>query len=418
MSIRACTLSSGMPVVLESMSGVRSVGLNWFVPAGSATDPEHQQGLGAMWSELLYRGAGNLDSRQQADEMDRLGIGRSADVATQHLRLGATLLGEKLPAALPLLVEMIRDPRMDEASIEPVRDLALQAIDALKDDPQERAILAVRERHNPPPLNRSGMGLPDHLEAMTRDDLLRAWHHQVRPVGSILAIAGDLDSAGGPDAIIEQLEELLQGWTGAASRPKPGLAPARGSMLHIPDPSNQVQIVLMHDAPAEPSSDNPLERIVTSVLSGGMGSRLFTEVREKRGLCYSVSSSYSTDRDYGRCFAYVGTTPERAQQSLDVLLSELRRVSTPGGAITPEEFQRAKIGQRASLIFSGESTGARAGALASDQYRLGAPRSLDQLIEQLDLVTLEQVNAYAARRVIDPVTIVALGPVEITRPTE
>lgn len=415
MSIISKTLSCGTPLVMESMSGVKSVGLTWLLPAGNATDPDDRQGMAPMLSELLMRGSGSLDSRGFADAMDTLGVSRSVDSATMHMRMGFALLGTRLMDALPLAVDMVLRPRIDAEAVEPTRDLAMQALEGLNDDPQERAVLAVRERHNPPPINRSGLGTAEGIAALTRDGLIEGWKSRARPVGSIIAIAGDLAAAGGPDAIASRLDTLLSGWTGSAPAVTLGHAPHRGTLHHIADKSSQVQIVCMHDAPPEPGPDSRLERVVSSVLSGGMASRLFAEVREKRGLCYAVSQSYATDRDYGRCMAYVGTQPERAQESLDVLLAELERINTPAGAITAEELQRALIGIRSSLIFSGESTGARASGLASDQYRLGRPRTLEEIDAAYASITLEQVNAYLAKRKLGEVTIVTLGPAEITR---
>jgi predicted Zn-dependent peptidase len=423
LSIITRTLSCGMPLLMEQMSGVRSVGVTWLLPAGSAADPANRLGISTLWSELLLRGAGDLDSRAQADAFDTLGVGRSADVATLHMRLSFTLLGDRLLSALPLIVDMVRRPRLEDDAIDASRDLALQALDGLKDDPQERAVLTLRERHNPTPLNRSGMGTPAGLDAITREDLLTAWDRFARPrghgnsTGSILGIAGDLESAGGPDAIASRFEALLAGWSGEAAAITPQPSATRGSYFHLADKSSQVQIVLMHDAPPEASPDSKPERVVASILSGGMAARLFTEVREKRALCYSVSESYAADRDYGRCLAYVGTTPERAQESLDVLMAELRRINTPAGRITPEEFQRAMVGIRSGLIFSGESTGARAAALAGDMHRLGRPRTLDEIAAQYAALTLDQTNAYLSRRELGPVTIVTLGPGELKSPT-
>jgi len=415
MPIISKTLSCGTPLVMEPMSGVKSVGVTWLLPAGNATDPDNRQGMAPMLSELLMRGAGGLDSRGFADAMDTMGVSHSVDSATIHMRMGFSLLGTRLMDALPLAVDMVLRPRIDQDAVEPTRDLAMQALEGLSDDPQERAVLAVRERHNPAPINRSGLGTAEGLAALTREELIEGWRARAKPVGSVIAIAGDLDAAGGPEAIASRLDALLAGWSGAAPAVQLGHAADRGSLHHIEDKSSQVQIVCMHDAPPEPSPDCRLERLVSSVLSGGMASRLFAEVREKRGLCYAVSQSYATDRDYGRCMAYVGTQPERAQESLDVLLAELQRINTPAGALTAEELQRALIGIRSSLIFSGESTGARASGLASDQYRLGRPRSLEEIDAAYASITLDQVNAYLARRTLGEVTIVTLGSAEVRR---
>jgi predicted Zn-dependent peptidase len=247
------------------------------------------------------------------------------------------------------------------------------------------------------------------LKATTRDDLCEAWERRVRPRGSILAIAGDVD----PDAVAGDLNRLLDGWSGETQEPTWEQSETRGTYHHVHDQSAQVQIIVVHEAPPEPAEESVLERIVTTVLSGGMSARLFSEVREKRGLCYSVQANYATDRAYGRCMAYVGTTPERAQDSLDVLTSELRRINggpESGGGIDASELERAKIGLKSNLVFAGESTGARASALAADMHRLGRARSLDEMAAAIDRVTLDDVNAYLARRDLTGTTIVTLGP--------
>src|SRR4051812_33154611 len=196
-------LECRMPLVIEVMPGVRSAALTWLLPAGVGTEPEARPGMGTLWAELLMRGAGGLSSREHADALDRLGVGRSAEVGTYHLRLGATMLGERVVEALPLLVDMVRRPRMEEESLAPARDLALQAIESLKDDPQERAVMAARERHFPGPFNRSNLGTVEGLTAVTREELVSGWAERARPRGSFLTVAGAVDG----DAIERRLNE-------------------------------------------------------------------------------------------------------------------------------------------------------------------------------------------------------------------
>jgi predicted Zn-dependent peptidase len=402
-------LRCGAHLLVEPMPGVRSAAFNWLLPAGVATDPDDRQGVSAMLSELLLRGAGERSSREMADAIDRLGASRSADAATIFFRVGSVALGDRLADALPLLVDTVRRPRFDEDAIEPARDLCLQAIESLKDDPQERAALAARTRHYAPPINRSTLGTPEGVAAVTRDDLTRQWGARAVPGNSILGFAGSVDA----DALERHLNDLLEGWAGSAAHPRVDQQGPRG-YGHETDQTNQVQIILMHDAPTEASPDALLEKILISVLSGGMSGRLFSEVREKRGLCYSVSASYRGDKDHGSVVAYVGTTPERAQQSLDVLAAELAKVRTPEGRITPDEFRKAIVGFKSRLVFSGESTGARAASICSDFYRLGRARTLAEIAAQVDAVTLDQVNDYAARRSPGKLTIQTLGPAPLT----
>lgn len=415
-SIDTRTLACGMPLLVERMDGVRSAAFAWLLPCGSAWEPEDRQGMSAMWSELVLRGAGGMDSREHADAADRLGASRGAKNGSLAFTISSTMLGTRLIESLALFTAMVRTPRMDAESIDPSRDLCLQAIESLRDDPQERAVIAARERHLPSPMNRSGMGTPEGLRSLTRAELVQTWSRLAKPGGSVFAAAGAVDAG----ALQDALDGLLGDWSGSTREPAVGATPARG-YAHEEDETNQVQIIVVHDAPAEASGGGVnrealLERVVIAVLSGGMSGRLFSEVREKRGLCYSVSAGYRGDRDYGLVSAYVGTTPERAQESLDVLVSELRRITSAEGKITGEEFARAIVGIRSGLVFSGESTGARAASLAADWRRFGRGRTLGEVSDAIASITLDEVNAYLARRRLGTLTIQTLGPKALNPP--
>ncbi len=401
-------LDCGTPLIVENIPGVRSAAMTWLIPAGSVTDDPDALGRSQVLSELLMRGGGGLDSRGQADAFDRLGVARNAGSGTTHIRLSVSSLGVKLREALPLLVDMVRRPTLSEASLAPTKDLAVQSIESLADDPQERCVLAARARHYPAPFDRSGLGTIEGIGSLTREGIVKAWETLARPGGSIIAAAGEVDA----DALATDLNTLLAGWTGEGGTYAMGTEAPRG-YAHDHDDSNQVQILVVHDAPPEPHEDSVLERFVVNTLSGGMSGRLFTEVREKRGLCYSVSASYRADREFGGVSAYVGTTPERAQESLDVLLGELERVR---GGITESELERARIGMKSRLVFGGESTGARAASLASDMRLLGRARSLGELTERIDRVSLDQVNAYLRRREPGRMTIQTVGPEPLRPP--
>ncbi len=408
------TLECGLPLITQRIAGVRSAGLAWLLPAGTATEPERLQGLGAMWADLLLRGAGGLDSRGHADAMDRVGVNRSTSPRTQSFCIGASLVGSRLGEALPLIVDMVRKPRMEEEAVEPVRDLCIQSLEGLKDDPQDRVMVNLKRRHHPAPVNRSSLGTEEGLKAIGREDLVGMWGERARPKGGVMAIAGDVDG----DEMESRLNGLLSGWSGAGPEISWSGGGERG-YEHEEEKTNQVHIAVAHDAPAEGHVDVWLERVVVSALSGGMSSRLFTEVREKRGLCYSVSASHRSDKRMGTVQAYSGTTPERAQETLDVLMGELLRINGPkgkGGGISESEFQRAVTGMKSRLVMSGESTSARSAALADDWLKIGRPRSLEDLTREVDAVTLERVNAYLERRRPGRMTIVTIGPAALRAP--
>ncbi len=411
--IETYRLSCGLSVVVEPMSNVRSAGVSWLIPAGSALDPAGREGLSAMWSHLVLRGAGDRDSRAQADALDALGVSRGSDVHTFSVELSATMLGSRVVEALPLLVDAVRRPRIEEESVEAVRALCVQALEGVEDEPQERVMLGLRKRHSPDPIGRGPYGTMEGLEGASVEEVVEGWHARARPrgEGSVFAVAGAVKGR----EVVDALERLTKGWEGEAPRVTEGAEAERG-YAHEEDETNQVQIAMAFDAPSEGSEDSALERVVGAVLSGGMSGRLFTEVREKRSLCYSVHATYGADKTYGRMTAYSGTTPERAQETLDVLWGEMTRINGKGGGVTKEEHARAVVGLKSRIVMSGESTSARASALAQDWRKLGRCRTLEELVAQVDGATWERVNERLARRETGRATVMTIGPSALRPP--
>ena len=396
------TYANGLVLLAEPVPGAQSLAMSLLTPAAVAYEPTGKQGLAALLAEMVERGAGERDAKQHSDALDHLGIHRSSGAGVQRYRLGATMIGSKLPEALPLLIDMIRKPRLEAAALDPSKDLALQALDALDDEPQEKVFVELRKRHNPAPFGRSSLGVRQDIESLTLEDVKTFWQRTHVPQGSVIAFAGRFDW--------EQLKDLVENqlgdWKGSVAEPKVEAEPARG-YLHENAETTQVHIGLAYDAVPEPDEHSIFYKAMSAVLSGGMSGRLFTEVREKRGLCYAVSASYSGTRDRGMIIGYSGTTAPRAQETLDVFTHELRRVSE---GVAPDEFERAIVGMKSRLVMQGESTGARAAAIASDQFVYGRPRSLSELAEKVDSITLEKLNAFVKANPAGPMTIVTVGP--------
>jgi predicted Zn-dependent peptidase len=401
---------SGLALIIEPIPNARSVAICWLSPVGSAGDPKGADGLAAMLSEMVFRGAGGLSSREHSDALDRLGVQRDSRVTAHHLHLGFTLLGSRLPQALPLVVDMVRRPALADDSLEAVRSLSLAAIDSLEDDPAHLVMLRLREHHLPAPFNRHGYGEADAIERASLTDLRHAWATRNTPGGSIIGVAGAVD----PPALISQTRSLLDGWQGCAAEPAVVQPPVRGS-AHIEQDSAQVHLALAYDAPRAADRDFIFERLAIACLSGSTSARLFTEVRQKRSLCYSVDASYSAGKDAGWVSLYAGTTPPRAQETLDVSLGEIERLKR---GVARDEFDRAIIQLKSHLIMQGESTGARAAAIAGDFFRLGRARTLEQVAAEIDAVSFGALNEYLARREIGPVTLANLGPTPLTLPAE
>ena len=379
-----------MPLLVEEMAGVRTAAISWLVPAGNATDPEGEAGDGwsSLLAELAQRGAGDRDSRAFSDALDRAGVQRAVTPAAVHIVASGTTLGSLIDQALPLFADLIVRPHLPADALDAVRSLAIQSLESLQDDPQHRVSLRLRERHLPPPFNRSGYGNKTAFERADIEALRADWMSRVRPVGSILSIAGAVDA----DALASTLDRLLKGWHGTATDVR-ATGSALGGALHEEDESNQTHIAVGLDAPSERESESLLCRMATNILGAETSSRLFTEVREKRGLCYSVNAGYAGGRDRGMVALYAGSTPERAQETLDTMMAELERFEH---GVDAGEFRRAVIGMKSRLVMQGESTAARAAALGSDWYRLGRCRSLGELSAEVDAVTLDGLNDWIA----------------------
>ncbi|MCA9297250.1 MAG: insulinase family protein, partial [Phycisphaerales bacterium] len=265
------TLSCGVPVLIERNDAVASAAIDLLLPVGIAGDP--LDGHASMLSEYIFRGAGDLDSRQHSDAFDRLGVQRVASVGSHHLRLSATMIGRCIHDAIPLIIDAIRRPLFPEKDLEAIRSLCLQSLQSLDDDPRHLVMLRARERHLPAPFNRTGFGVDEILNSATREQLHDSWFERCRPRGTIISVAGDID----PDAVVAQLEELLTGWTGGNDEPVE-TAPAQRGIGHIRQDSSQVHIAMIHDAPAASDSQSMLERLGVHVLGQSTSGRLFTEV--------------------------------------------------------------------------------------------------------------------------------------------
>lgn len=395
-------------MVLEPSDSVQSVALRWLLPAGSATDSPESQGHSTLLSELIFRGAGKYNSRQHSDALDLLGVQRSSSVLSHHIQLSATMLSNHLLEALGLVCAMVTDPSLPDQALEPVRSLCLQQLTSLEDEPQHLVMLRLNELHLTSPFNRSGYGDAEALENSTIQDLRDSWSRLARPGGSILSIAGRFD----PDVVCDRLDALLRGWSQAAEEPAQ-LTPAQRGRHNFTHQSSQVHIGLAFDAPPASHDDSMLEHLAIGVLSGSTSGRLFTEVRQKRSLCYSVGASYRGGRDTGMVSLYAGTTPERAQETLDVSVGEILKLKQ--GA-TKDEFQRIVTGLKSHLIMMGESTPARASTIGHDYFRLGRARTLQDVAAEIDAISLDQLNDYLARREFGAFTIVSIGPVQLNNP--
>jgi predicted Zn-dependent peptidase len=406
-SIRSHRYPNGLVLLVEPIADMASVGMTLLLPAGVAYEPADKLGVSTVLADMIFRGAGAFDSRQHSDALDQLGVHRTGEAQTHHLRIGATMIGDRLPASLPLLLDAARRPRLPEDGFEPAVQLALQSIDSLEDDPQHKVMVELKKLHQPQPIGRSTYGDPEHLEAMSLADVRRFWKSSFVPQGAILALAGNVKF----DEARDLVGVLTADWTGSADlNYTPTIAP-RGNHHHLAETAQQ-HIGVAYDTVGEADERaNVLQRVATAVLSGGMSGRLFTEVREVRGLVYSVYAAYYSQRERGTIYSYASTTPQRAAETLDVLVGELRKLTE---GVKADEFERALVGMKSRLVMQGESTSARAATIAMDQFLLGRPRTLEEMRRLIDAVTLADLNAFVAAHPPQDLTTLTIGPATLS----
>jgi predicted Zn-dependent peptidase len=394
---------SGLVLVGETMPSVQSAAFTLLLPAGAAFEPPGGGGMATMLAEWISRGAGPRDSHELLAALDNLGVSHGESAQTLHTSISAATLGRNLIPALELFADMVLRPSLDDEEVEPIRALALQNLRSLEDDPGTKVIYELRKRHFPDPWGRPAPGTPESVAALSSDDLRRFHDQAYRPNGAILGVAGAIDWPRLRDAVAA----LFGNWS---PRPSPHVQErASGpSRDHILRETQQIQIALAYPSATVASPDYYRARAATAILGGYSSARLFTEVREKRGLCYSVYATYESQHDRAAVLCYAGTSPDRAQETLDVTLAEIRRLGREG--IAGEELETMRAGLKSALIMQQESSMSRSGSLASDWFYLGRVRSLEEISAALDALTPESVAGYAAGQDLDAMTIVTLGP--------
>jgi predicted Zn-dependent peptidase len=403
--IDTCVLPNGMVVLGQPMPGVESVAFEFMLPAGAAWMPPGYGGVVNVISDWVFRGAGAWDSRKLSDALDGLGLQRSTSIGSAHLTLGAALESSNLAQALALYGDIILQPHLSDEQFEPARQLIIEELRSLDDEPRQKVLIELRRQFYPDPLGRSTIGELEDLQLLTAEKTreIAASYLDISQV--IFSVAGKYDF----DAVCRQLEGVFGGSAGKPLIPRE-IGTKGPRYTHIPHDGAQVHIGLMTGTARFVDKEYYDARVAVSVLSGGMSARLFTEVREKRGLCYAVAAKYHSLKEAAGIMCYAGTTPDKAQETYDVIVGEFRRLAQ---GIAEEELARAKIGLKSAVILHSESSSSRASAIGSDYYMLGRVRTLDEVKEKIEATSVESVLGYLRDNPFGDFTVVTVGPREV-----
>jgi predicted Zn-dependent peptidase len=394
---------SGLTLLAERMEHVRSAAFNFLVPAGYIHDPPDKQGIASVLAELMTRGAGSRDSREITLALDNLGLDRSETPGAYNTHFSGATVSSNLHPALEIYADIIRRPHLPEEDLKAVKALALQDLKALEDEPRSRVMVELRRHLYPTPLSYDSRGTEATVSSLSLADVKRHFQRLFRPKGTILAVSGNIAW----EPLRDLVGKLFGDWKGG-EEPAIAYGPTPTRRGHLDRQVEQTQITVGYPSVpfGHPEYYNALGAV--NVLSGGnMSSRLFTEIREKEGLCYSVWATYQTFRDRGTVLSYAGTRNEYAQRTLDLLLRELKRLKE---GIDEDEVLRVRAGLKSSQIMAQESTGRRAATLASDWFYLGRVRSFDEVRAAIDALTPASILEHVRRYPAQDFTIVTLGP--------
>jgi len=314
---------------------------------------------------------------------------------------------ESLLETLSIYADVVRRPHLPPDQLEDARMVCIQEIRSIEDDLAQKAFQELRRLQYGSPLGRSAPGTLAGVEAASEDDVSRYFEATYRPGGAILSVAGKFAWP----QLRDHAARLFSGWT-ARPLPERDELPAAERFRHLAQESSQTHIGISYPSVPYSHPDYYEARAAVGVLSDGMSSRLFTEVRENRGLCYAVQASCHSLRDRGSVLCYAGTTTERAQETLEVVLAELLRLAE---GIAQDELDRLKAKLKSSLIMQQESSPARSNSIAADWYHLGRVQTVDEVRAIIDGLSCDRINLYLASHPPRDFRIVTVGdkPLEI-----
>jgi predicted Zn-dependent peptidase len=397
-----------MVLVGEPTRSLESAAFTFLLPGGCCYDPANRAGLATLTSEMMLRGAGSRDSRAWVSELENLGVERGESVGVAQATYHGATLKENLSSGLELFADLLRRPHLPADQLEAGRNTCLQELRALDDEPSHKLMIELRRQQYPDPWGRSSHGEDAALRAVTMDDVRKFHDRHYRPQNTILAVAGNFDWK----RLCGEVEKLFGDWE-AGNVSEPATGDKQPAVNYIPFESNQSHVGVAYPTIPYKHPEYFQAWAAVGVLSSGSSSRLFTEVREKRGLCYTVYASLHTQRDRASVLCYAGTTAERAQETLDVTVGELQRLAK---GIEQSELNRLKARIKSSLIMQQESTSARSGSLARDWYHLDRARSLDEVGKLVDALSADTINAFLEKNPPSELLVVTLGPEPLEMP--
>ncbi|MGH8907098.1 MAG: M16 family metallopeptidase [Egibacteraceae bacterium] len=407
--VRLATLPSGVRIVTESMPYVRSVTVGFWVGVGSRDERDSVAGASHFLEHLLFKGTRRRTARQLAEEIDAVGGEMNAFTSKECTCFYAHCLDRDLPLAVDLLGDMITSALIRGADVDGERQVVLEEIRMHLDTPEDLVhSLFTQEFFRTHPLGREVLGTEHSITAMTRAQVHRYYKRHYVPANLVVAVAGNVEHARAVELVAEALAPLAS----SSDQPTVRRAAPRGAprprVSVRTRPTEQAHLVLGGRGLERGSAQRYAAGVLNQAFGGGMASRLFQEVREQRGLAYSVYSFHGMHADAGTFAVYAGTGPHRLVEALGVIRAELAKALQEG--LTDGELERARGHLAGSLVLSLEDTGSRMTRLGNALVAGSPLLSLDETIAAVEAVTADDVRKVAELLLAGPFTLAVVGP--------
>jgi predicted Zn-dependent peptidase len=400
------TLPNGLRVITETMPSVRSVAIGCWVDTGTRDEElTHEHGASHFLEHLLFKGSEKLSAREVSETFDAIGAESNAFTSKEATCYWTRLLDQDVTTGFDVLSEIIQRPAFRANEIDSERQVVIEEINMNDDDPGDVAFenfsTAAFSDH---PLEAAVLGTRDSIRGMTRDDIMGYWERRYGTESLVIAAVGNLVH----DDIVGMVEERFGEWDGGAvDHTFQETQPSARVELTRRD-TEQAHILIGGKGLKRDDERRFSYQVLNHIMGSGMSSRLFREVREERGLAYSIYAFRLAYADAGAWGVYVGTTPSQTDTALKVIRDELDKVMEEG--VTEDELDRAKGSMRGGLALSLEDSNSRMIRLGRDELA-GMPHlSTDERLERLEAVTREDVQQVAREMYSAERLIGAVGP--------
>jgi predicted Zn-dependent peptidase len=400
------TLSNGLRVVLEQIPTVRSVSLGIWVKVGSRSEKPHENGISHFIEHMMFKGTEKYNAREIAEIFDGIGGNVNAFTAKEYTCYYCKVLDEHLPLAIDVLSEMVLHAKLDEGELEKEKKVIFEEIAMYEDTPDDMVHdLITQAAYGSHPLAYPILGTEEKLMAMN-PDMLRSFMDQHYHAGNIvISAAGNVD-----ESLLPELERRFAGVKSRPSSAELAVPKFAGEAIFYEKQTEQHHICLALPGCSIHDKRQTAMIILNNVIGGSMSSRLFQEIREERGLAYSVYSYHSAHEDSGVFTIYTGTAPEQTEEVLETMMSVLRHIRDHG--ITDQELSKSKEQMKGNLIISLESTSSRMNRNGKKELMGEKHETLDEMIARIESVTHDQIHEVIQSMFAQPFALAMAGDSE------